>query len=42
MLRLEGISKAFAGVQALRGVSFDLRAGKSTRWWARTGRASPR
>ncbi len=28
MLRLQGISKAFAGVQALRGVSFDLRAGE--------------
>src|SRR4051795_10910341 len=26
MLRLQGISKAFAGVQALKGVSFDLRA----------------
>ncbi len=28
MLSLRGISKAFAGVQALRGVSFDLRAGE--------------
>jgi ABC-type Mn2+/Zn2+ transport system ATPase subunit len=28
MLRLTGISKAFAGVQALRDVSFDLRAGE--------------
>src|SRR5262249_59544494 len=28
MLRLTGISKAFAGVQALKGVSFDLRAGE--------------
>jgi rhamnose transport system ATP-binding protein len=28
MLRLTGISKAFAGVQALKGVSFDLRVGE--------------
>ena len=28
LLRLSGISKAFAGVQALRGVSFDLEAGE--------------
>jgi rhamnose transport system ATP-binding protein len=28
MLRLKGISKSFAGVQALKGVSFDLRAGE--------------
>jgi rhamnose transport system ATP-binding protein len=28
LLRLSGIRKAFAGVQALRGVSFDLRAGE--------------
>jgi len=28
LLELTGISKAFAGVQALRGVSFDLRAGE--------------
>ena len=28
LLRLTGISKAFAGVQALKGVSFDLRAGE--------------
>jgi rhamnose transport system ATP-binding protein len=28
LLRLTGISKAFAGVQALRGVSFELRAGE--------------
>src|SRR4051794_22102605 len=28
LIRLTGISKAFAGVQALRGVSFDLRAGE--------------
>ena len=28
LLRLSGISKAFAGVQALRDVSFDLRAGE--------------
>ena len=28
LLKLEGISKAFAGVQALKGVSFDLRAGE--------------
>jgi rhamnose transport system ATP-binding protein len=28
LLRLSGISKAFAGVQALDGVSFDLRAGE--------------
>jgi rhamnose transport system ATP-binding protein len=28
VLRLEGICKAFAGVQALKGVSFDLRAGE--------------
>src|SRR5271163_5008818 len=27
-LRLTGISKAFAGVHALKGVSFDLRAGE--------------
>src|SRR5438477_5834823 len=28
LLELVGISKAFAGVQALKGVSFDLRAGE--------------
>jgi rhamnose transport system ATP-binding protein len=28
LLQLTGISKAFAGVQALKGVSFDLRAGE--------------
>src|SRR5579875_531296 len=28
MLKLTGISKAFAGVRALKGVSFDLRAGE--------------
>ncbi len=28
LLELTGISKAFAGVQALKGVSFDLRAGE--------------
>ena len=28
LLELTGISKAFAGVHALKGVSFDLRAGK--------------
>src|SRR5580704_14791731 len=28
MLRLTGISKSFAGVHALKGVSFDLRAGE--------------
>ena len=28
LLELSGISKAFAGVQALRGVSFNLRAGE--------------
>jgi rhamnose transport system ATP-binding protein len=28
LLKVEGISKAFAGVQALKGVSFDLRAGE--------------
>ena len=28
VLRLTGITKAFAGVQALKGVSFDLRAGE--------------
>ena len=28
LLRLDGVRKAFAGVQALKGVSFDLRAGE--------------
>jgi ABC-type sugar transport system ATPase subunit len=28
LLRLQGISKAFPGVQALAGVDFDLRAGE--------------
>ena len=28
LLELTGISKAFAGVHALKGVSFDLRAGE--------------
>ncbi len=28
LLKLTGITKAFAGVQALKGVSFDLRAGE--------------
>src|SRR5437764_13187790 len=28
LLRLTGITKAFAGVQALKGVSFDLQAGE--------------
>src|SRR5579875_2067768 len=28
MLKLTGISKAFAGVRALKGVSFDLRSGE--------------
>ena len=28
LLKLTGITKAFGGVQALKGVSFDLRAGE--------------
>ena len=28
LLQLRGIAKAFAGVQALKGVDFDLRAGE--------------
>ena len=30
LLQARGIAKAFAGVQALKGVDFDVRAGKST------------
>jgi len=40
-LMLKGIRKSFAGVQALKGVDFELRAAKFTLWSARTVRASP-
>ena len=42
LLRVEGISKAFPGVQALSDVRWRRSAGESWPWWARTARASPR
>ena len=34
LLQARGLSKAFAGVTVLRGISFDLQAGEVLRTWA--------
>ena len=42
LLCARGVSKRFAGVTALDGVDFDLRAGEVHALWARTAPASRR
>jgi len=42
LLDAVAITKAFAGVQALRGVSFALRSGDVHALLGRTGQGSPR
>ena len=43
MLEMRGVSKSFAGVQALRDVNFTVgRRARSMPWWARTAPASRR
>ena len=41
-LSLQNASKSFGGVKVLKGVDLTLRPARSTRWSARTGRASRR
>ncbi len=41
LLRVEGISKAFPGVQALSDVTLETSAARSSPWSARTAPANP-
>jgi len=42
VLELRGITKRFPGVVANDGIDFDVRRGRCTPCWGRTGRARPR
>ena len=42
ILEVEHVTVEFPGVRALDDVHFDVRAARSTPWWGRTARASPR
>ena len=41
ILKVEGVSKRFGGVQALNNVDFDLTMARCMPWWVKTGRANP-
>ncbi|MFL6277617.1 MAG: hypothetical protein ACJ74G_20725 [Blastocatellia bacterium] len=42
LLRAIDLTKSYAGVQALKSASFELRTGEVHAWSAKTARANPR